>query len=102
MALAGGVRVVNCRKNYTYTLILEDESYGSVSMKRGDSAGTGKYVCGDAPRKDWQTSSAEWGMPYINLNIKVEKKREEVEDLRDGIVIECQEFNCPFNTGKER
>lgn len=102
MALAGGVRVVNCKNNYTYTLILEDESYGSVRMKRGDSAGTGKFVCEDAPRKDGQSSSAEWGMPYIDLTIKVEKKREEVEDPRDGIIIECQEFDCPFNRGKER
>lgn len=102
MALAGGVRVVNCKKNYTYTLILEDESYGNVRMKRGDSAGTGKYVCEDAPKKYEYGISADWGMSYINLNIQVEKKREEVNDPREGIVIECQEFDCPFNKSKER
>ena len=102
MALAGGVRVVNCKKNYTYTLILENESYGSVRMKRGDSAGTGKFVCEDAPRKDGQNLSSDWQAPFINLDIKVEKKIEEVEDPREGIVIKCHEFDCPFNTGKER
>jgi hypothetical protein len=42
-------------------------------------------------------------MPYINLKIQVLKKREEVNDPREGILIECQEFQCPFNTsGAER
>lgn len=71
-------------------------------MRRGDSAGTGKFVCPDAPKKKGQEISADWQEPYIDLQIKVEKKLEEVEDPRDGINVICQEFDCPFNTGKER
>lgn len=100
MALAGGVKVQNCKKEYTYTLILQNER----DKKRGDSAsGTGNFVCEDAPIKENQQLSKDWKMPYIDLKIEVIKNSDEVENLRDGIIIECQEFDCPFNTGgKER
>lgn len=102
MALAGGVPAANCMKNNTFMLYVKGESYGDVKIKRGDPTGTGKFVCEDAPRKEDQAVSSFWNKPFIKLKIRVEKKAKEVKDLRDGIFIECQEFDCPFNKGKER
>lgn len=101
MALAGEVKVINCGKGFTCTLILQDER----DMHRGDSAGTGKFVCGGfTPVPGTEVShaiSSDWQAPYIDLKIEVLKKENEVSDPREGIKATCLE-NCVFNKERQR
>lgn len=101
MALAGGVKVINCGKGFTFTLILQDERH----MHRGDAAGTGRFVCdGFTPIPGNETNhivSNDWQAPYIDLEIEVLKKESEVTDPREGIKITCMEY-CVFNKERQR
>lgn len=78
MADFGEVIILNCKKRHTYGVILED----SGSLKRGDVMGTGDFACEDAPQD--KDKNVFWNLPTIDLKIKVVKKRDEVQDPRDG------------------